>query len=82
MATPPPALHCCVCLFFCSIHCRDLPLDWVPLDEDLLSLELPGAFKVGPLNRAYRWILPAQSMGLTLCVLCTGAAHRACVPTC
>lgn len=25
--------------------CRDLPLDWVPLDEDLLSLELPGTFK-------------------------------------
>ncbi|KAI7840820.1 hypothetical protein COHA_005466 [Chlorella ohadii] len=28
-----------------DVAIRDLPLDWVPLDEDLLSLELPGAFK-------------------------------------
>lgn len=29
-----------------DVRLRDLPLDWVPLDEDLLSLEMPLAFRV------------------------------------
>lgn len=28
-----------------DVAIRDLPLDWVPLEDDLLSLELPNAFK-------------------------------------
>ena len=30
-----------------DVAVRELPLDWVALDEDLLSLEMPTAFKVG-----------------------------------
>ncbi len=30
-----------------DVTLRDYPLDWVALDEDLLSLEMPLAFKVG-----------------------------------
>ena len=30
-----------------DVTLRDYPLDWVPLDEDLLSLEMPMAFRVG-----------------------------------
>lgn len=39
--------------------CRGLPLDWVPLDEDLLSLELPSAFKARPQWDADAACLPA-----------------------
>lgn len=28
-----------------DVTVRELPLDWVPLEEDLLSLEMPWAFK-------------------------------------
>ena len=29
-----------------DVALRDWPLEWVALDEDLLSLEMPAAFKV------------------------------------
>ena len=45
---------------------RDLPLDWVPLDEDLLSLELPSAFKVGCVG----WANPGVSRrGIYFCTV-------------
>ena len=42
-----------------DVQLRDFPLEWVPLDEDLLSLEMPTAFKV-PLpafSEFFFWLL-------------------------
>jgi hypothetical protein len=36
----------------CPPACSELALDWVPLDDDLISLEMPLAFKVAACLRA------------------------------
>ena len=46
-----------------DIVAEDYPLAWVPLDSDLLSLELPSAFQVP----ALRWLhLPSKSVPVLL----------------